>query len=67
MISYVEGKIKLRGNKFLTIIANGLGYKVHAFPDTFKKSKGFFGTGKWVKRRAVSPDFLNVSGRACTL
>ena len=38
MISYIEGKIKLRGNKFLTIITNGLGYKVHALPDTLRKS-----------------------------
>ena len=39
MISYIEGKIKLRGNKFLTIMANGLGYKVYALPDTLAKSK----------------------------
>src|SRR3989344_2102288 len=38
MISYIEGKIKLRGNKFLTIIANGLGYKVYTLPDTLRKS-----------------------------
>ena len=38
MISYIEGKIKLRGNKFLAIIANGLGYKVYALPDTLRKS-----------------------------
>ena len=38
MISYIEGKIKMRGNKFLAIMANGLGYKVYALPDTLRKS-----------------------------
>ena len=37
MISYIEGKIKLRGNKFLVIMANGLGYKIYALTDTLKK------------------------------
>ena len=28
----------MRGNKFLAIMANGLGYKVYALPDTLRKS-----------------------------
>jgi len=38
MISYIEGTIKLRAVKFLIVIANGIGYKVHALPDELRKS-----------------------------
>ena len=59
MISYIEGKIKLRGNKFLTIIANGLGYKVHALPDTLRKSGDT--AGLWTHLR-VKEDALELYG-----
>lgn len=37
MISYIEVKIKLRGAKFLIVLANGIGYKVYVLPDELKK------------------------------
>ena len=40
MISYIEGKIKIRTGKFLIIAVGGIGYKVFALPDTLIKSKG---------------------------
>lgn len=59
MISYIEGKIKLKGNKFLTIIANGLGYKVYALPDTLKKSGDMISL--WTHLR-VKEDSLELYG-----
>lgn len=59
MISYIEGKVKLRGGKFLTIIANGLGYKVHVLPDAIKKSGDT--VGLWTHLR-VKEDTLELYG-----
>ena len=59
MISYIEGKIKLRGNKFLAIIANGIGYKVYALPDTLRKSGDT--TSLWTHLR-VREDALDLYG-----
>ena len=38
MISYIEGKIKLRTGKFLIIAVGGVGHKVFVLPDVLKKS-----------------------------
>ncbi len=38
MIAYIEGKIKLRGAKFLVVMTNGIGYKVFVLPDELKKT-----------------------------
>ena len=59
MISYIEGKIKMRGNKFLAIMANGLGYKVYALPDTLAKSKNE--ASLWTHLR-VREDALDLYG-----
>ena len=59
MISYIEGKIKMRGNKFLVIMANGLGYKVYALPDTLVKSKNE--ASLWTHLR-VKEDALDLYG-----
>lgn len=39
MISYLNGKVLLRGLRFLIIEANGVGYKVFVAPDTLKDAK----------------------------
>lgn len=39
MISYLEGKTKLRGGKFLIIDVNGVGYKVFVLPDLLRKNE----------------------------
>lgn len=40
MISFIEGKIKIRSARFLVIETNGIGYKVFALPDALKKNAG---------------------------
>ena len=59
MISYIEGKIKLRTGKFLIIAVGGIGYKVFALPDTLIKSKGE--AGLWTHLR-VREDALDLYG-----
>jgi len=59
MISYIEGTIKLRGAKFLIVMANGIGYKVHALPDTLRKSGDT--TSLWTHLR-VKEDALDLYG-----
>ena len=59
MISYIEGKIKLRGAKFLIVMANGIGYKVHALPDTLRKPGDT--TSLWTHLR-VKEDALDLYG-----
>ena len=59
MISYIEGKIKLRTGKFLIIAVGGVGYKVFALPDMLIKSKGE--AGLWTHLR-VREDALGLYG-----
>lgn len=59
MISHIEGKIKLRGAKFLIVSANGIGYKVHALPDTLKRTGET--TSLWTHLR-VKEDALDLYG-----
>lgn len=40
MISYIEGKILLRGERFVVIDGGGVGYRIFVGPETFKKLPG---------------------------
>lgn len=40
MIGKLTGKITLRGDKFIIIDANGVGYKIFVIPETLKKARG---------------------------
>lgn len=59
MISFIEGKIKLRGAKFLIIMANGIGYKVFVLPDALKKNNET--ASLWTHLR-VKEDALDLYG-----
>lgn len=39
MIGKLTGKITLRGDKFIIIDANGIGYKIFVIPETLKKAR----------------------------
>lgn len=59
MISYIDGKIKFRGAKFLIIMANSIGYKVFVLPDELKKSSD--NANLWTHLR-VKEDALDLYG-----
>lgn len=40
MIAKLTGKISFRGDKFIVIDANGIGYKIFVIPETLKKTRG---------------------------
>lgn len=39
MIAYIKGKILLRGEKYVILETNGIGYKIFAMPETIKNTK----------------------------
>ncbi len=39
MISHLTGKILMRGDKFVVLDVNGIGYKVFVLPDTLKEAR----------------------------
>jgi Holliday junction DNA helicase RuvA len=39
MISYIEGRVIFKGDRFLVIEANGIGYRVFVGPDVLRKAK----------------------------
>lgn len=39
MISHLTGKILMRGNKFIALDVNGVGYKIFVLPDTLKEAR----------------------------
>lgn len=40
MIGYINGKVLMRGDKFIIIETNGVGYKIFVSPEALKKTKG---------------------------
>lgn len=53
MIAWIEGKVKMRGDKFLIVENNGIGYKVFALPKTIKKSPSALWTHLHVRENAL--------------
>jgi len=53
MIARLEGKIKMRGDRFLIIEVNGVGYKVFAIPKTIKNPPTAFWTHLHVRENAL--------------
>lgn len=39
MISHLEGKVRMRGDKFIILDVNGVGYKIFVLPEILKKAR----------------------------
>ena len=53
MISWIEGKVKMRGERFLILENNGVGYKIFTVPKTIKNPPSGFWTHLHVREDAM--------------
>lgn len=61
MIAYLDGKVKMRGDRFIIINTNGLGYKVFAIPQTLQGAKKDNNIQLWTHLR-VKEDAMELYG-----
>lgn len=61
MIAFIDGKVKMRGDRFLIINTNDLGYKVFALPQTIQGVKKDNSVQLWTHLR-VKEDAMELYG-----
>lgn len=62
MISYLEGKVEFKGEKFVVINVGGVGYRIFASPETLKKISEKGGSVKLWTNLYVRDDALELYG-----
>lgn len=61
MIAQLKGKISFRGDKFIILDVNGIGYKVFVTPEILKKSRGKEDFSLWTHLH-VREDIMDIYG-----